>query len=89
MLPSVIRWLKLGDHAEQERRQEHEAELTARHAAIQAAHQRLIELSKKGKLSDQVFSLLHARHEVRAGQSPRNLSESVEAVSLSANCASS
>lgn len=84
LLPPVIRWLRLGDNAAQEYREEHEAELAARHAAIDAAHRRLVKLAKERQISDQVFGLLRARHEVRAGQSPHNLSEGTEDVSLSA-----
>ena len=83
-LPPVIRWLRLGDNAAKEHREEHQAELTARHAAIQAAHHRLVELAKERQLPEQVFGLLRARHEVRAGLAPRDLSEGKEAVTLSA-----
>ena len=83
LLPPVIRWLRLGDNTAHERDAERKAERAARHAAIEAAQQRLTELSKRRSLSDGMVTLLQARHEVRAAQSPLDLAEGNEAVMLS------
>lgn len=82
LLPAVIRWLRLGENVEHEHRKEREAELAARHAAILAAQRRLTELAEQRQLNDGTFSLLKARHEVRAAQSPLDLAEGYEAVML-------
>jgi CPA1 family monovalent cation:H+ antiporter len=72
LLPGVVRWLDLGRDAEAERKREHEAELAARAEALNVAHARLRELADGGQISTEVHSILHARHEFRAGRLPRN-----------------
>jgi CPA1 family monovalent cation:H+ antiporter len=83
MLPPVIRWLRLGDNAAREHEKEQKEELAARKAAIDSAEERLNQLSKERKLSDGMLTLLSARREVRAAQSPLDLAEGYDAVMLS------
>ena len=83
VLPVVIRWLRLGANTKREHEEERKAELAARHAAIEAAQRRLTELTDERKLSDGMFTLLRARHEVRSAQSPLDLAEGHDAVMLS------
>jgi len=82
LLPSVIRWLGLARNVSAERMREHEQELKARFAAIDAAEQRLAAIAAERNLSAEVAALLHARHEHRRQQYPRTLSDGVETAQL-------
>jgi CPA1 family monovalent cation:H+ antiporter len=84
MLPSVIHWLGLAKDGTAERRREHEAELKARAAAIDAAEERLSAIAAERNLPAEVTALLHARHEHRRGQYPRTLSDGMETARLNA-----
>jgi Na+/H+ antiporter len=68
MLPSVIRWLGLAKHANLERHNEHEAELAARRAAIEAGRRRLEEVLANREVPKEVAELLRARHDHRTRQ---------------------
>ena len=72
MLPAVVRWLALPHDAEDERRREREAELTARIEALNMAQGRLDQLAANGEIPPDVLAILRARHEHRAGQLPTN-----------------
>jgi CPA1 family monovalent cation:H+ antiporter len=84
MLPSVIRWLGLGRAGSDERTREHEDELKARFAAIEAAEQRLAAIAAERNLPPEVTALLHARHENRRQLYPRTLTDGVETAHLGA-----
>jgi len=72
MLPAVVRWLKLPRDAEDERRRDQDAEITARVEALQAAQTRLDGLAADGQADPDVLALLRARHDHRAGQVPKD-----------------
>ncbi|MGO9698385.1 MAG: Na+/H+ antiporter, partial [Xanthobacteraceae bacterium] len=63
VLPSIVRWLALPHDAEDERRREHDAEITARLEAINLAQGRLDGLAADGKISSDVLAVLRARHD--------------------------
>ena len=67
-LPAVIRWLGLARHREREFRREREAELAARHGAIDVALRRLDELEADQKIPREIIDLLRARHNHRRRQ---------------------
>jgi Na+/H+ antiporter len=67
LLPCVVRWLRLGRHAADERNHEHKAELAARFEALSVAQARMEELASDGRLSPEVLAILRARHEYRSG----------------------
>src|SRR6266446_4212157 len=54
MLPPVIRWLGVARHRATEHRREHDAELAARHEALDAGLRRLEELVRERDLPDEV-----------------------------------
>src|SRR5579883_1074276 len=60
-LPSIVRWLALPHDAEDERRREQDAEITARLEALNAAQNRLDGLAAGGDTAPQVLALLRAR----------------------------
>jgi Na+/H+ antiporter len=72
-LPPVVRLLGVADAGRDELRAEHEEEITARRAALEAALKSLESISEDRALSDEVVRLLRARHEIRAGQLPTSL----------------
>ena len=72
VLPAVVRWLKLPHDAEDERRREQDAEITARLEALQIAQGRLDSLAADGKADAEVVALLRARHDHRVGQAPQD-----------------
>ncbi len=71
VLPRVVRWLALPHDAEDERRREHDAEITARIEALNVAQGRLDRLAADGEIAPDVLALLRARHDHRAGQLPK------------------
>jgi CPA1 family monovalent cation:H+ antiporter len=73
MLPTVIRWLGLSNVGVAERRHEHEAELTARRDAIDAARQHLERLAGERSLNQAVVDLINARHDQRLRFVPADL----------------
>ena len=68
VLPSVVRWLALPHDAEDERRRERDAEITARLEALNVAQGRLDQLATDGELAPEVLAILRARHDHRAVQ---------------------
>ena len=70
-LPAVVRWLALPHDAEDERRREQDAEITARLEALKVAQGRLDGLAADGELDPNVLAILRARHDHRAGQVAR------------------
>ncbi len=71
MLPTVVRWLALPHDAEDERRREQDAEITARLEALKVAQGRLDGLAADGDTDPDVLAILRARHDHRAGQVAR------------------
>jgi monovalent cation/hydrogen antiporter len=67
-LPAVVRWLALPRDAEDERRREQDAEITARLEALKVAQGRLDGLAADGDTDPDVLAILRARHDHRAGQ---------------------
>ena len=65
MLPLVVRWLGLEQHAQAEQRREHEAELAARTEAMEVALTRLEAIAAERQISGAALDLLRARHEQR------------------------
>jgi monovalent cation/hydrogen antiporter len=70
MLPGVVRWLALPHDAEDERRREHDAELTARIEALNETQGRVDRLAAGGEVSAQVLAILRADYDHRAGALP-------------------
>ncbi len=85
VLPSVVHWLGLDQHAEAERRREHEAEHNARVEALNAAHGRLKQFVADGRVSPEALTILRARHDYRAGRLPDNTPDSIDAASVATN----
>jgi monovalent cation/hydrogen antiporter len=83
MLPAVVRWLKLPRAAEDERRRDQDAEITARLEALQAARGRLDGLAAEGQTDLEVLSILRERQDHRAGQAPKD-ADGREAVAAAA-----
>jgi Na+/H+ antiporter len=83
-LPAVVRWLGVARHRAAEYRREHEAELTARHDAMDAGLQRLEQLAHERNLPKEVASLLKAREHVRRQQVPRRIDENSDLIALGA-----
>jgi Na+/H+ antiporter len=83
-LPAVIRWLGVARHRAAEYRREHEAELSARHDAMDAGLRRLEELARERNLPEEVAALLKAREHIRRQQVPRSLDENSELIALGA-----
>ena len=84
MLPTVVRWLGLTHNADSERRQEHERELAARAAAMDAALERLEKISAERNVSEDLLAFLRSRHEVRSRQLPRTAGDGFEFAGASA-----
>jgi monovalent cation/hydrogen antiporter len=72
-LPKMVRWLGVADAGRSEYVAEHEAEIAARRQALDAALRSLDALVDEKELSDEVVSLLRARHEIRVNQLPCSL----------------
>jgi len=80
-LPMVIRWLGVTDAGQSEQIAEHQQEIEARRAALDAALRSLDAMIEKRDLSDEVVNLLRARHEIRASQLPASLDPATHDVS--------
>jgi monovalent cation/hydrogen antiporter len=85
LLPSIVRLLGLGRHAEDERQREHKAELAARSGALDVAQRRLEKLAADGRILPGVLATLRARHEYRVGRLPGNTSDEIKAASAAAD----
>jgi CPA1 family monovalent cation:H+ antiporter len=72
-LPPVVRWLGVADAGRVEHAAEHQAEITARRQALDAALRSLETLTAENELTDDVVGLLRARHDVRLNQLPERL----------------
>ncbi|TPQ27100.1 Na+/H+ antiporter [Bradyrhizobium guangdongense] len=72
-LPPVVRWLGVADAGRHEHVAEHQAEISARRQALEAALKSLDAMTEQKDLSDEVVKLLRARHEIRANQLPDSL----------------
>jgi CPA1 family monovalent cation:H+ antiporter len=84
LLPSVVRWLALPRDAEDERRREQDAEITARLEALNVSRDRVRRLAADGKVPEDVLALLSARHDHHAGQLPRNTKGAIKAAAAAA-----
>jgi monovalent cation/hydrogen antiporter len=82
MLPGVVRWLALPHDAEDERRRERDAELTARIEAMNVSRDRVDRLAADGEVSADVLAILRAHHAHGASHLPTDVSP--EAVSAAA-----
>jgi CPA1 family monovalent cation:H+ antiporter len=84
LLPSIVRWLALPHDAEDERRREQDAEITARLEALNASRDRVKRLSADGKVPEDTLAILRARHDHNAGQLPRNTKAGLKAAAAAA-----
>jgi CPA1 family monovalent cation:H+ antiporter len=80
-LPMVVRWLGVADAGRHELVAEHQAEIAARREALDEALRSLDAMIEKRELSDDVISLLRARHEIRSSQLPDSLDPETHDVS--------
>jgi CPA1 family monovalent cation:H+ antiporter len=80
-LPMVVRSLGVGDVSRSEQIAEHGAEIAARREALDAALRSLDAMIEKRDISDDIVSLLRARHEIRASQLPQSLDPETHDVS--------
>jgi CPA1 family monovalent cation:H+ antiporter len=80
-LPLVVRWLGVARDGRNEHIAEHEAEITARREALDAALRSLDAITDDRELSDEVIKLLRARHDIRATQLPDSLDPAAHDVS--------
>jgi CPA1 family monovalent cation:H+ antiporter len=80
-LPAVVRSLGVADTAHSEHIAEHQAEIAARREALDAALRSLDALIEKCELSDEMVSLLRARHDIRNSQLPNSLDPETHDVS--------
>jgi CPA1 family monovalent cation:H+ antiporter len=80
-LPMVVGWLGVADAGQSEHIAEHQQEIEARRAALDAALRSLDAMIEKRDLSDDVVNLLRARHEIRASQLPASLDPATHDVS--------
>jgi monovalent cation/hydrogen antiporter len=80
-LPMVVRWLGVADAGRYEHIAEHQSEIAARREALDAALRSLDAMIEKRDLSDEVVSLLRARHEIRSSQLPASLDPEAHDVS--------
>jgi monovalent cation/hydrogen antiporter len=77
-LPAVIRLLGVARYRAAEHRHEREAELAARHAAMDAGLRQLEQLARERGLSDEVHTILRARQDARKQQYPKSLDDGFE-----------
>ena len=82
ILPGIVRWLGLAQHAADERQSEHAAELAARAGALDVAHGRLKQFVADGRAPPEALNILRARHVYRAGRLPGHTPDAVDAASL-------
>jgi len=85
LLPALVRWLGLNEHAAGERRLEHAAELAARSKALDVGRDRLQQFVTDGRVSPEALAILRARHEYRAGRLPANAPDGGGAAALAAD----
>jgi CPA1 family monovalent cation:H+ antiporter len=80
-LPTVVRWLGVSDAGRSELVAEHQSEIAARREALDATLRSLDALIEKCEVSDELVSLLRARHEIRASQLPASFDPETHDVS--------
>jgi len=80
-LPMVVRWLGVSNAGRSEIVAEHQSEIAARREALDAALRSLDSLIEKCDLSDDVVTLMRARHEIRTSQLPASLDPETRDVS--------
>jgi CPA1 family monovalent cation:H+ antiporter len=80
-LPTVVRWLGVADAGQNEHIAEHQSEIAARREALDAALRSLDAIIDNRNVSDEIVSLLRARHEIRASQLPSSLDPATHDVS--------
>jgi monovalent cation/hydrogen antiporter len=80
-LPVVVRWLGVADAGRHELVAERQSEIAARRAALDEALRSLDAMIEKRELSDEVVSLLRARHDIRSNQLPESLDPETHDVS--------
>ena len=78
MLPSVVRWLGLADHARDEQRREREIEIAARAQALDAALARLEAIAAVRRLPADALELLRIRHDQRIRQLPKTTADGLD-----------
>jgi monovalent cation/hydrogen antiporter len=84
LMPAVVRWLGVARHRKAEERREAEAELAARHDAMETALREVEERARARGTPDEVLALGRARHEARLQQFPKTMDEGWEAAGLAA-----
>ena len=80
-LPPVARWLGVAQAGRDEHVAEHESEIEARRGALSAALKSLDAITDDREVSEEVLTLLRARHETRANQLPDPLDPDAHDVS--------
>jgi monovalent cation/hydrogen antiporter len=81
-LPTVVRWLRLGNTAEAERNHEHETELAARFELMERALVHLEGLVEARKLPEPVVETIRSHFDTRRRQFPRGIADGIEEVTL-------
>jgi len=74
-LPAVVTMLGIARDGRSEHIAEHEREIAARRAALEAALASLDAMTNDRELTDEVVKLLRARHQVRSNQLPASLDD--------------
>jgi CPA1 family monovalent cation:H+ antiporter len=72
-LPMVVRWLGVSNAGRHEVIAEHQSEISARREALDEALRSLDAIIEKRDLSEEVVTLLRARHGIRSSQLPDSL----------------
>jgi CPA1 family monovalent cation:H+ antiporter len=85
LLPSLVRWLGLAQHAADEQQREHEAELAARSGALKVAYRRLEQFAADGRVSPKALKVLRARHDYRAGRLPQTSPDGIDVTAVAAD----
>jgi CPA1 family monovalent cation:H+ antiporter len=80
-LPSVVRLLGVAKDGHHEHKAEHQSEIAARREALAVALQRLDAITDDRELSDEVVTLLRARHEIRANSLPASFDDEARRIS--------
>jgi len=80
-LPSVVRLLGVARDGDHEHKAEHQSEIAARRAALEAALHQLDAITDDRELSDEVVKLLRARHETRANLLPSSFDDEAREIS--------
>jgi CPA1 family monovalent cation:H+ antiporter len=83
MLPHVIGWLGIAVNGATRDRNEHQAELEARTAAIDAARKHLERIAAERGLNSEVIELLNARYDHRQRLIPRDLGDGLDQMRIS------